>query len=188
MSECAFLHELRASLVNSGWFVVRIPDDAKNQADYDDLKLRAKKKGFDTFAGKAGRPTLCIEAKQVRRGMNFPLSNIKDHQWTGLELAEGCGWDAGVAVNFRVRITLAQRNKFGLEDFVVNRSFYFPHWWLKWAKDKRAITSLNLEQHYFKNQILQKFEIPSDGDLWDAYWLQRHLNKCVPEKVAKYSI
>ena len=188
MSECVFLHELRASLVKTGWFVIRIPDDAKAQMDFDHESFHARKKPFDTFAGKAKRPALCIETKQVKRGLNFPLIKIPKHQWDGLELAEGCGWDAGVALNFRVRVTLAQVKKFSLPDFVVNRSFYFPHWWLKWAKDVRAITSLNMEHHYFNTDAIHKFEIPGCGDFWDCRTLQRLLNRCTPDNVAKYSI
>lgn len=78
------------------------------------------KKPYDCY-WLAGGVFHALELKQVAVGLSFSLSGLQDHQEQALIEVEEAGGRGFLAVNFRVRLSEAQRKKRGLE--VLDRAF-----------------------------------------------------------------
>lgn len=169
MAESDFQTELLTSLHHAGYHVVVVPDEGKTNLQFGE-QFRARKKPYDAVVGRVGL-VCALEFKQIKRGISFPLTNIKDHQWEGLGEARRVGWQAMVPVNFRIRPSASERKSLGTDHMVVDRAYVFPIEWLQRNKRHAAITSLNLTM-----PELEQFRLkpdPQDPDRWSVESIEK---------------
>lgn len=106
-----FQSELSRGLKAAGWHTFKIPDVPHKLAQQARFN---PSKPYDCFALHAG-VYHALELKQVSSGLSLSLSQIQEHQEDALLAVEAQGGVGWLVVNFRVRLSEAQKRKRGVE-------------------------------------------------------------------------
>lgn len=169
--EAVFQGELQQSALEQGFHPIILEDEAKKSYRFGQSSF-GKAKPYD-MALLDEHGFVAMELKDSDR-IKFPLSEVRQNQWDGLQAVHERGWPALLVVNYYVRLTPKQQQALKADLPYYNCAFVFPYKTLK-LMQAQAYKSVSILECRMISDAKELHQIGEDR--WDLKTLMKSLRQ-----------